>query len=172
MLYLRSNHFFAFGLRWGQPGQQHGRRFPSVSSADALSTCCFLVSGFLTKVTQQIHSLRARGVRPFHASRAFGEETSAFRKSAGTLCTTPVAISFLPIKLFLEIAYLYFCKWQAAPRPTLLSLQRWFSEPVVLEEVDEHRARRHSHYSHQYVEAVGVLRERQVRYVHAVNACD
>jgi hypothetical protein len=59
--------------------------------------CCRLVSGFLTDVTQQIHSLRASGVRSFQASRTPDEEAIAFRKSVGTVCTTPVAILFFVI---------------------------------------------------------------------------
>ena len=42
------------------PGQQHGRRIPSLSSEHTLFTCCRLVSSFLTEMVQQIHSLRAR----------------------------------------------------------------------------------------------------------------
>ena len=59
-----------------------------------LPTCCRLVSGFLTKITQQIHSLRASGVISSHCFHAAGSETRAFRKSAGTVWTTP-AESFL-----------------------------------------------------------------------------
>ena len=51
--------------------------------------CCFLVSGFLTEITQQIHSLRASGVISSHFARATGSEMRTFRKSAGTLCTAP-----------------------------------------------------------------------------------
>ena len=58
----------------------------------------FLVSGFLTDVTQQIHSLRASDVRSFHASFAFAAFMSDVRKSAGVLCTTPVEIFVLVIK--------------------------------------------------------------------------
>lgn len=50
-----------------------------------LSTCCLLVSGFLTEITQQIHSLRASGVISSHFLRSAGSESRAFRKSAGTL---------------------------------------------------------------------------------------
>jgi heme/copper-type cytochrome/quinol oxidase subunit 3 len=53
--------------------------------------CCFLVSGFLKEIIQQIHSLRASGVRLFHASSIAEEEVRAFRKSAGTACTILVA---------------------------------------------------------------------------------
>ena len=72
-----------------QPAQQQGRRFPFISSARVLSTCCFLVSGFLTDSTQQIHSLRASGVISSQAARATEEEVMTLRKSSGTLCTTP-----------------------------------------------------------------------------------
>ena len=68
------------------------------NSVHTLSTCSFLVSGFLTEMTQQIHSLRASGVMSSHCFRAAGSETRAFRKSAGTLWTTP-AESFLVMAL-------------------------------------------------------------------------
>jgi hypothetical protein len=80
--------------RWMQPGQQQGLRIPSLSSERTLSTCCFLVSGFLTEMVQQIHSLRASGVISSHFARAAGSVVSAFRKSAGTLCTVPLEILF------------------------------------------------------------------------------
>jgi hypothetical protein len=51
--------------------------------------CCRRVSGFFTEIAQQIHSLRANGVRSSHFSRASASESSTFRKSAGTLCTSP-----------------------------------------------------------------------------------
>lgn len=84
-----------------QPAQQQGLRFPSISSKRALSMCCFLVSGFLTEVTQQIHSLRARGVREFHLARAFLSGVNAFRKSAGNLCAVPDEIDFLAMIIIL-----------------------------------------------------------------------
>jgi len=56
--------------------------------------CCLLVSGFFTEMTQQIHSLRARGVMSSHFARATGSEIRAFRKSAGTACTGPREIVF------------------------------------------------------------------------------
>jgi hypothetical protein len=67
---------------------------PSFSSDCTRSTCCFRVSGFLTEITQQIHSLRASGVMSSHAARAAGSETRARRKSGGILWTTPLE-SFL-----------------------------------------------------------------------------
>ena len=72
-----------------------------ISSAHARSIWYFLVSGFLTEVIQQIHSLRASGVRSFHASRTADDEVRALCRSAGILCTTPVASSSLGISLLL-----------------------------------------------------------------------
>jgi hypothetical protein len=63
--------------------------------------CCLLVCGFLTEITQQIHSLRARGVISSHFARAAGAEMRAFRKSAGTLCTGPREIAFLVMDFIL-----------------------------------------------------------------------
>jgi hypothetical protein len=57
--------------------------------------CCLLVSGFLTEITQQIHSLRASGVIFSHFARATESEMRTFRKSAGTLCTAPGESVFL-----------------------------------------------------------------------------
>jgi hypothetical protein len=54
--------------------------------------CSVLVSFFFGEAIQQIHSLRASGVISSHASRAEVEETSIFRKSEGTVCTTPEEI--------------------------------------------------------------------------------
>src|SRR5258708_14581114 len=51
--------------------------------------CCLLVSGLLTEMTQQIHSLRASGVISSHFARAAGSEMRTFRKFAGTACTAP-----------------------------------------------------------------------------------
>src|SRR5579859_5955068 len=57
--------------------------------------CCLLVSSFLTEITQQIHSLRASRVMSSHFASAAASETRAFRKSAGTVCTTPWEIGFI-----------------------------------------------------------------------------
>ena len=80
--------------RCGQPGQQHGRRLPSLSILRARSTCSFLVSTFFTEMVQQIHSLRASGVMSSQAASAALSEARAFRKSAGIWCTTPLEIAF------------------------------------------------------------------------------
>ena len=85
--------------RCGQPGQQHGRRMPSLSSEHTLSTCWRLVSSFLTEMVQQIHSLRARGVMSSQAASAFASDASALRRSAGRSCTTPPEIRTVVIEL-------------------------------------------------------------------------
>lgn len=76
-------------LRWIQPSQQQGRRFPCFNSLTVLLTWSFLVSCLFTKVTQQIHSFRASGVRSSQARTDFGLEESAFCKSIGSLWTVP-----------------------------------------------------------------------------------
>jgi hypothetical protein len=50
------------------------------------------VSAFLPEVTQQIHSLRASGVISSHKAKAFAEERTALRRSAGRGCTLPLEI--------------------------------------------------------------------------------
>jgi hypothetical protein len=70
-------------------------------SEQTLSICAFRVSGFLTEMVQQIHSLRARGVSSFHAVRTFSEDRIAVCKSVGTVCTTPPAI-VLAIGIFYQ----------------------------------------------------------------------
>lgn len=88
----------AYGYqRWVQPGQQQGRRFPSVSPLRVLSIRRLLVSSVLADSIQHVHSLRASGVISSHASRAAGSEAKIFRKSAGNPCTTPPDIAFLII---------------------------------------------------------------------------
>ena len=87
--------------RRGQPGQQQGRRIPSLSSVRTHSMCCLLVSGFFTEVTQQIHSLRASGVISSHFARAAESEMRTFRKSAGTRCTAPGEIPFVAMDFIL-----------------------------------------------------------------------
>ena len=71
-----------------------------MSSPITLLICSFLVSSFLTKVTQHIHSLRASGVRSSHISNAALSEVRAFRKSVGSLCTTPGEIVLLIIVFY------------------------------------------------------------------------
>ena len=85
--------------RCEQPGQQHGRRIPSLSSEHTLSTCCLLVSSFLTEMVQQIHSLRASGVMSSQAASAFASDASPCLRSAGSLCTAPPEIRTVAIEL-------------------------------------------------------------------------
>jgi len=100
-------HFIKASLahlrRWGQPGQQHGLRMPSMSSEHTRSTCCFRVSSFFTEMVQQIHSLRASGVMSSHASCAAGEARSAFLRSAGNVCTVPLESASFATKLFYDV---------------------------------------------------------------------
>ena len=81
-------------VRCMQPAQQHGRRIPSFNSETTLVTCSFRVSGVLTEIVQQIHSLRASGVISSHAANALESDRRAFRKSAGSSCATPPEIFF------------------------------------------------------------------------------
>src|SRR6202000_1472697 len=94
------NHFFAFWLRWGQPGQQQGRRLPSLSWLTRRSTCSFLVSSRLTIVTQQIHSFLASGVMSSQAASALVSERKAVRRSSGRSWTTPAEMVFWAMSFF------------------------------------------------------------------------
>src|SRR5713226_2918742 len=85
----RTEGLSSLSLRWMQPSQQHGRRFPSSSSDCNRWMCWLLVSSFFGQSTQQIHSLRARGVRSCHAARAFGVAIKTRLRSTGTVWTTP-----------------------------------------------------------------------------------
>src|SRR3989344_1642993 len=58
-------------------------------------------------VVQQIHSFRWIGVRPFHLASICASEVNTFSMSAGTICTTPAAISFF-IHLFFSFHLRYF----------------------------------------------------------------
>src|SRR5438477_6407023 len=93
----RTEGLSSLSLRWTQPSQQHGRRFPSSSSDCNRWMCCLLVSAFFGQRTQQIHSLRARGVRSCHAARTFWLAIKTRLKSIGTVCTTPPETTLEPI---------------------------------------------------------------------------
>jgi hypothetical protein len=54
------------------------------------------VSSSLAEVTQQIHSLRARGVMSAHTCLATGSAAMAMRRSAGILCTGPLRAFLIP----------------------------------------------------------------------------
>src|SRR6202040_261829 len=56
-----------------------------------------LVSAFLADSIQHIHSLRASGVISSHAASTCGSDVSAFFKSEGTSCTTPLESFFCDI---------------------------------------------------------------------------
>src|SRR4030081_3525794 len=85
----RTEGLSSLSFRCVQPSQQHGRRFPSSSSDCNRWMWWLLVSAFFGQSTQQIHSLRARGVRSCHAARAFGLAIKTRLKSIGTVWTTP-----------------------------------------------------------------------------------
>src|SRR6266540_4186753 len=85
----RTEGLSSLSLRWMQPSQQHGRRFPSNSSDSNRWMCWLLVSAFFGQSTQQSHSLRARGVRSSHAARTFGLAIKTRLTSIGTVWTTP-----------------------------------------------------------------------------------
>jgi hypothetical protein len=89
--------------------------------------CCLLVSGFLTEITQQIHSLRASGVISSHFARATASEIRTFRKSAGTLCTAPAESAFLVMDFIL-----YRC---AIRLEVLGSHPNWAAEKSQFEQV-------------------------------------
>src|SRR6202171_3077108 len=89
----RTEGLSSLSLRWMQPSQQHGRRFPSNSSDCNRWMCWLLVTAFFGQTTQQIHSLRARGVRSSHAARTFGLAVRTRLKSTGTVCATPPEIA-------------------------------------------------------------------------------
>ncbi len=71
------------------PGQQQGRRWPSSSSSWVRRMRRSRVISCLASSTQQMNSLRARGVMSFQALSAVGLATRALRRSPGSLCTTP-----------------------------------------------------------------------------------
>lgn len=77
------------------PGQQQGRRWPSSSSSWVRRMRRSRVISCLASSTQQMNSLRARGVMSFQASSAVGLAISALRRSAGSLCTTPPGTRWL-----------------------------------------------------------------------------
>src|SRR2546428_9883329 len=85
----RTEGVSSLSFRCVQPSQQHGRRSPSSSSDCNRWMCWLLVSAFFGQSTQQIHSLRARGVRSCQAARTFGGAIKTRLKSIGTVWTSP-----------------------------------------------------------------------------------
>ena len=77
------------------PGQQQGRRWPSSSSSWVRRMRRSRVVSCLASSTQQMNSLRAKGVMSFQASRAVALAISALRRSAGSSCTTPPGTGWL-----------------------------------------------------------------------------
>ncbi len=71
------------------PGQQQGRRWPSSSSSRVRRIRRSRVFCCLASSTQQMNSLRAKGVMSFQAASAVELVTNASRRSGGSACTTP-----------------------------------------------------------------------------------
>lgn len=71
------------------PGQQQGRRWPSSSSSRVLRMRRSRVVACFASSTQQMNSLRARGVMSLQAASAVVLASSASRRSTGSSCTTP-----------------------------------------------------------------------------------
>lgn len=85
--------------RCGHPAQQHGLRIPPFIFESAFAMRIPRVSVFFPDVTQQIHSLRASGVISLHAAFTTEEESMAFRKSVGRVCTALFTAPFLVIRI-------------------------------------------------------------------------
>lgn len=90
----RTEGLIALSVLWIQPIQQQGRRFPALSSETTRFTCSSLVFCCFTVTVQQIHSLRANGVKLSHTVNALELAASASFRSFGNLCATPPAILF------------------------------------------------------------------------------
>ena len=78
-----------------QPGQQQGRRWPSSSSSWVRRMRRSRVISCLASSTQQMNSLRAKGVMSLQAASAVALAISALRRSTGSLCTTPPGTRWL-----------------------------------------------------------------------------
>jgi hypothetical protein len=112
-----------------------------------------LVSGFLADSIQHIHSLRASGVISSHAVNAFGSDVSAFFKSAGNSCTTPLEI-FLS-----NIDKLSFLKLQRR-EGLVLSKERWLFGHVAVSTLRLTQPLRYSgHVTLQLVIITGLSRK-------------
>lgn len=111
-------------FRWMHPIQQQGRRMPSRSSDTTRLTCSSRVFCCLTVTVQQIHSLRASGVRLSHFSNAALLAIKAFRRSAGISCATPPEIS-LAVVVVINIYYLRSGSLKIIPRRA-----RWTNQAI------------------------------------------
>ncbi len=83
------DHYLPVRSRCVHPGQQQGRRWPSSSSSWVRRMRRSRVVSCLASSTQQMNSLRARGVMSRQASSAVWLEISALLRSRGSVCTTP-----------------------------------------------------------------------------------
>ncbi len=94
---LARRRYLPVRSRCAHPGQQQGRRWPSSSSSWVRRMRRSRVTSCLASSTQQMNSLRARGVMSFQASSAVALPMRASRRSAGSLCTTPPGTRWLPM---------------------------------------------------------------------------
>jgi hypothetical protein len=90
-----ASRYVAARSRCLQPGQQQGRRRPSSSSSCVRRMRRSRVVCCLASSTQQMNSLRAKGVMSFQASSAVVFAINASRRSAGSGCTTPPGTRWL-----------------------------------------------------------------------------
>ena len=84
-----ASRYLAARSRCLHPGQQQGRRWPSSSSSCVRRMRRSRVLCCLASSTQQMNSLRAKGVMSLQASSAVVLAINASRRSAGRGCTTP-----------------------------------------------------------------------------------
>jgi malonyl-CoA/methylmalonyl-CoA synthetase len=92
-----ARHYGCAARRWGHPGQQQGRRLPSLRLERPQSIRLFLVATFLADSIQQIHSLRASAVISSQVASAAGSSSSAAFRSWGRSCTTPPEMCLSPV---------------------------------------------------------------------------
>ena len=90
--------------RCGQPAQQHGLLIPPRSFDSPTVIRRVRVSACFAEETQQIHSLRARGVISSQVAKALESATRAFLKSAGILCTGAVEVFLMGMGLLYSSA--------------------------------------------------------------------
>src|SRR5947209_6150056 len=105
-------------LRWVQPIQQQGRRMPLRILLRPTAICFSLVASCFTLITQQIHSLRARGVMSSHKAKTLGSKDKAFFKSGGSVWTVPEEIFLADVRILFDC---YFSKEFASLLKILLT---------------------------------------------------
>lgn len=104
----RTDLLGALSVRWIQPTQQQGLRLPSRSSSQVRVRRRFLVLICFAFSTQQINSLRARGVMSSQRALTLRLLVSASLRSAGILCTVPPGICSCVMHLLYNLKRLSF----------------------------------------------------------------